>query len=249
MGRKGHGELRVVPSEYAPRQSRGRKLYYHQNDGIDTVSAKHARMHKLIVAALTATLLAGCGAPASSLPAAVGVARDAHPANGPFPPVCTVPKVKSGSTVTSVAAYGNVADRKFSLAQPSSWTEVQWLSTLPPSRRGAAAPTALPRSAQPYYIYVGTYRVSDGTTGCFYLVTSVSGEPIDGKSNSAVTAQPRIPPKGATLPNDFGAVKNLQLKLKKDDTGTGTMTLVHYDGTAALTGTINVVGRINSTKG
>jgi hypothetical protein len=204
---------------------------------------------KLLVAALTAALLAGCGAPASSVPATVGAAQDARPASGPFPPVCTAPKVKSGAMVTSVAAFGNLERGRFSLGQPSSWTEVQWLSTLPPGTHRAAVPTALPRSTQPYYIYFGTYAVSDGTTGCFYLVTSVSGEPIDGKGNAAITAQPRIPPKGATLPNDFGAVKNLQLKMKKDDTGSGTMTLVHYDGTDALTGTITVVGRVKTTKG
>jgi hypothetical protein len=203
---------------------------------------------KLMVAALTAALLAGCGAPASSVPAAVGVVRDAHRASGPFPPVCTAPKVKSGATVTSIAANGNVADRRFSLAQPSSWMEVQWLRTPPPGKHRAALPTALPRSTQHYYVYFGTYTVSDGTTGCFYLVTSVSGEPIDGKGNAAITAQPRIPPTGATLPSDFGAVKNLQLKLKNDDTGSGTITLVHYDGTAALTGTITVVGRVDTTK-
>ena len=194
--------------------------------------------------ALTAALLAGCGAPASSVPAAAGIVQDAHPASGPFPPVCTAPKVKSGSMVTSVAAYGNLAARRFSLARPSSWMEVQWLSTLPPGKDRPEASEALLRVAEPYYVYYGTYTVSDGTTGCFYLVTSVSGEPIDAKGNAAITAQPRIPPKGATLPHDFGAVKNLQLKLKNDDSGSGTMTLVHYDGTAALTGTITVVGRV-----
>ena len=199
---------------------------------------------RVMIAILTAAMLAGCGSPGSSVPATVGVVQNARPASGPFPPVCTAPKVKSGSTVTSVAAYGNVARRRFSLAQPSSWMEVQWLSTLPPDKQRTDAPAALPRSAQPYYIYYGTYTVSDGTTGCFYLVTSVSGEPIDAKGNAAITAQPRIPPKGATLPHDFGAVKNLQLKLKNDDSGSGTMTLVHYDGTAALTGTITIVGRV-----
>lgn len=155
---------------------------------------------RVMIAILTAAMLAGCGSPGSSVPATVGVVQNARPASGPFPPVCTAPKVKSGSTVTSVAAYGNVARRRFSLAQPSSWMEVQWLSTLPPDKRRTDAPAALPRSAQPYYIYYGTYTVSDGTTGCFYLVTSVSGEPIDAKGNAAITAQPRIPPKGATLP-------------------------------------------------
>jgi hypothetical protein len=199
---------------------------------------------RVMIAVLTAALLAGCGAPASSVPATVGVVQDAHPASGPFPPVCTAPKVKSGSMVTSVAAYGNLTGRRFSLAQPSSWMEVQWLSTLPPGKDRFESPTALPRSMQPYYVYYGTYTVSDGTTGCFYLVTSVGGEPIDAKGNAAITAQPRIPPKGATLPHDFGSVKNLQLRLKNDDSGSGTMTLVHYDGTAALTGTIAVVGRV-----
>ncbi len=202
---------------------------------------------KLMVAALTAVLLAGCGAPASSVPATVGAVQDAHPANGPFPPVCTVPKVKSGAMVTSVAAFGNVADRRFSLAQPSSWTQVEWLRVPPPGKNRSARRTALPQSAEPYYVYYGTYTVSDGTKGCFYLVTSVNGDPIDAKGNAAVTAQPRIPPTGATLPEDFGAVKNLQLKLKKDDSGSGTMTLVHYDGTAAFTVTIAVVGRVEPT--
>ena len=194
--------------------------------------------------ALTAALLAGCGGPASTVPAAAGIVRDAHPASGPFPPVCTAPKVKSGAMVTSIAAYGNVARRRFSLAQPSSWMEVQWLSTLPPGKKRSAAPAAFRRNAERNYVYYGTYAVSDGTTGCFYLVTSVSGEPIDAKGNAAITALPRIPPKGATLPHDFGSVKNLQLKLKNDDSGSGTITLVHYDGTAALTGTITVVGRV-----
>jgi hypothetical protein len=199
---------------------------------------------RIMAMALTAALLAGCGAPASSVPAAAGIVQDAHPASGPFPPVCTAPKVKSGAMVTSIAAYGNVVRRRFSLAQPSSWMEVQWLSTLPPGKNRSAAPAVFRGNAERNYVYYGTYAVSDGTTGCFYLVTSISGEPIDAKGNAAITAQPRIPPKGATLPHDFGSVKNLQLKLKGDDSGSGTMTLVHYDGTAALTGTITVVGRV-----
>jgi hypothetical protein len=198
----------------------------------------------MMVAALSAALLAGCGAPAPSVPAALGLSQDATPASGPFPPVCTAPKVKSGSMVTSVAAFGNLAGRRFSLAQPSSWMEVQWLSTLPPGQDRTEAPAALPRSAEHDYVYYGTYTVSDGTTGCFYLVTSISGKPIDANGNAAITAQPRIPPKGATLPHDFGAVESLKLTLKNDDSGSGTMTLVHYDGTAALTGTIAVAGRV-----
>jgi hypothetical protein len=207
-------------------------------------------MNKLRVAALAAAaLLAGCGAPASSIPTAMGVTQDARPASGPFPPVCTAPKVKSGATVTSVAAFGNLDRRRFLLAQPSSWAQVEWLSNLPPENHRAALPAVTPQSTQPYYIYFGTYTVSDGTTGCFYLVTSVNGDPIDTKGNAAITAQPRIPPTGATLPSDFGSVQNVQLKLKTDDTGTGTMTLVHYDGTSALTGTIKITGRIDKTKG
>ena len=203
---------------------------------------------KLMIAALTAVLLAGCATPASTVPAAVGAAQDARPANGPYPAVCTAPKVKSGAMVTSVAAYGNLARRRFSLVQPSSWAEVQWLRDLPPGEARSASPSRRPRSTQPNYVYFGTYQVSDGTTGCFYLVTSINGDPIDAKNNAAITAEPRIPPKGATLPHDFGTVKNLQLKLKNDDTGTGTMTLIHYDGTDALTGTITIQGRVDANQ-
>ncbi|HTA40260.1 MAG TPA: hypothetical protein VK760_14345 [Candidatus Acidoferrales bacterium] len=205
---------------------------------------------RVTAAALAAAFLAGCGSPASSVSPTAGVAGDARPASGPFPPACTVPKVKSGAMVTSVSAYGNLERRNFSLARPfSSWTQLQWLETPPPGKHRAAAPAVLPHGSGHYYIYFGTYTVSDGTTGCFYLVNSVDGKPIVENRNAAITAQPRIPPEGATLPQDFGTVKNIYLKLKIGDTGSGTMTLVHYDGSNALTGTIKITGRVESKKG
>ena len=201
---------------------------------------------ELMVAALTVSLLTGCGAPASSVPAAAGVATSARRATGAVPPACTVPKVKSGAMVTSVAAYGNFDRRRFSLFRaPSSWMEVEWLGTPPPGKQSVGLPATSRRSAARYNLYFGTYTVSDGTTGCFYLVAGDGGAPIAGDGNAAITALARIPSTGATLPHDFGAVKNLQVRLKNDDTGSGTMTLVHYDGSDALTGTIAVAGRVD----
>lgn len=200
---------------------------------------------KLMAAALIASLLAGCGASASSVPATVGAAPDAHRTSAPVPPACTVPKAQSGAMVTSITAYGNFDRRRFSLFRaPSSWMQVQWLRTPPPGRHRAAVPTTEPRTDR-YNLYFGTYTVSDGTTGCFYLVEGIGGAPIAGNGNAAITALPRIPSIGATLPHDFGSVKNLQVRLKPDDTGNGTIALVHYDGSDALTGTIKIVGKIS----
>jgi hypothetical protein len=101
-------------------------------------------------------------------------------------------------------------------------------------------------SAGSYYVYYGTYTVSDGTTGCLYVVTSIDGKRIDNHGNAALTGQPRIPPRGATLPVDFGIVKSLALEFKPDDTGTGTMRLAHVNGSRALHGRLKIVGRIVS---
>ena len=93
--------------------------------------------------------------------------------------------------------------------------QVQWLRTPPPGRHRSFVPAALPRDGGPYFTYFGTYTVSDGTTGCFYLVTTVNGDDISDKNASiALTGQPRIPTTGATLPQNFGAIKNIMLKLQ-----------------------------------
>jgi hypothetical protein len=200
----------------------------------------------LVVAALAASLLAGCGAPTSSVPATAGAAHDAHRASGPVPPACTVPKVQSGAKVTSITAYGNVVRRGFKLLPgPSSWMQVQWLSTPPPGKHRATLPATRPRDTGHYNLYFGTYKLSDRTMGCFYLVESVGGKPIGGNGNAAITALPRIPSTGATLPLDFGEVHALQVTLHADDTGGGNVILDHYNGNPAMGGAIQIIGKVS----
>lgn len=200
---------------------------------------------EIALATSAAALLASCDGSAGLLPASGGTASNALRASGPFPPACTVPKVKSGSDVTSVAAFGNITNGKFALAQPSSWTEVEWLKVPPPGAAHISAPRS-PRGKTPYYIYFGNYAVSDGTNGCLYVVTSIDGKPIDSHGNAALTGQPRIPPTGATLPVGAGFVSMLHLTVKSDGTGSGSMVLVHYDGSKALTGTLSIAGRVKT---
>lgn len=165
--------------------------------------------------------------------------------SGPFPPACTVRQVKSGQKVTSFTAFGNVVKNKFALVQPSSWMQVEWLSVPPPGSRPHGVEAGAPRIAAGYYLYYGTYQLTDKTQGCAYVVTTIDGKPLNVAGNAAVTAMPRIPDGGATLPSDFGMVATLALTFKSDGTGSGTVLLTHNgSATAVMTGTLKIVGRI-----
>lgn len=182
---------------------------------------------KRFAVATTAAMLTACAT--QSVPSM----RTALPTrDAVFPPVCTAPRIKSGDQVTSISAFGDLGRRTFVLRQPSTWTKVEWLKVLPPARRQAHA-----RSTPEAYVeYWGTYTLSDKTQGCLYVVAPQRG------GDATVTAAPRIPTNGATLPVDFGTVSALTLKLKNDQTGSGTVTLVHANGSPAMTGTLAILG-------
>lgn len=185
------------------------------------------RYMKPFAIATTAAMLTACATQSvppiqSSLPTHDAV----------FPPVCTAPRIKSGDQVTSISAFGDLSRRLFVLRQPSTWTKVEWLKVLPP-----AATQVHPRSTPRAYVeYWGTYTLSDKTQGCLYVVAPRRG------GDATVTGAPRIPTKGATLPVDFGTVLALTFKLKNDQTGSGTVTLVHTNGSPAMTGTLTILG-------
>jgi hypothetical protein len=201
----------------------------------------------ILIASAASALLAAChgnaGNGSSLTPTLAPTVMRSHQG---FPPVCTVPKVKSGANATSVAAFGTIKKRVFMLAQPSSWFEVQWLKVLPPDPKTQEAWSAMlpPHAVGNNYTYYGTYTVSDGTTGCLYIVTSINGGPINSARKAALTAQPRIPPTGATLPVDSGVVGSITLTVNANGTGKGSMQLVHSNGSKALSGTLRIVGRI-----
>jgi hypothetical protein len=136
--------------------------------------------------------------------------------------------------------------RSFLLGATSTWTQVLWLKAPPPDAAYPARATtaSAPRAGARYYLYFGTYTVSDGTAGCLYLLTTKDGTPITKDANASLTALPRIPDRGATLPTDFGRVSSVDLTLTPAGTGSGTLTLVHDNGSAAAGGTLTVVGRI-----
>lgn len=206
---------------------------------------------ELIAVSVASTLVAGCqatpGGPAAAVPSAATAPQGMRP--NAYPPVCTVRKVKSGADATSVTAFGSIINNgTFVLKQPSSWAEVEWLRFPPPGKAATQAPhqDAHAHSSGTYYIYYGTYTVSDGTQGCLYVVTDY-GMPTTTPPTAALTAQPRIPPTGATLPVDFGVVATLHLKLRADGTGAGVMQLAHSDGSIVLRGRLDIVGRIVKT--
>jgi len=186
-----------------------------------------------LLAACAALALGACAAnpgapPASAMDAAVAQIR-----HDVFPPACTVPAAVSGHDYFSISAFGSIAAGQFTLAQPSSWTEVEWLKIPPPeaSRHAATTPNG-------YVEYWGTYRVGNGTSGCLYVSARSGG------GRAAVTAVPRIPPKGATLPVDFGKLSSLTLTLDAKGSGTGQATLVREDGSAKATATLTIVGAV-----
>ncbi|MBV8489356.1 MAG: hypothetical protein JO199_02410 [Candidatus Eremiobacteraeota bacterium] len=198
-------------------------------------------------AATCAALLAGCASNASSLPSAAGpapLAAAVRRDSGPFPPACTVPQVKSGANVTMLAAYGNVSrGGSFHLAQPTTWMQVEWLSTPPPAKRHRVAP----HSTKGIRTYFGTYTVSDGTQGCLYVTVRVDGGIIVARDRAAVTGDPRIPDTGATLPVNSGEVSTMDLSIAKNGTGSGTFELAPWGGGKALfTGTITLSGYVDS---
>jgi hypothetical protein len=151
------------------------------------------------------------------------------------PAACTAPKIDSGDKVTSITAFGDLSRRTFSLHQPSTWTTVQWLKVPPPRAR----PTQRRSASANYVQYWGTYTLSDKTQGCLYIVTSPDTR------QTTVTGSPRVPTKGATIPVNFGTVATLTFKLKNDRTGSGTVSLVHTDGSPAMTGTLTILGPVN----
>jgi hypothetical protein len=150
------------------------------------------------------------------------------------PAACTVPPAVSGHDYFSISASGTLSAGKFALAQPSSWTEVEWLKVPPPQALSDAAAG----STGGYVAYWGTYRVSNGTSGCLYLIAPSSG------GRASLTALPRIPPKGATLPVDFGKISSLALTIDAGGRGTGQATLVREDGSAKATATLTIEGTI-----
>jgi hypothetical protein len=185
---------------------------------------------KRFAVATIAAILSAC---AGSLPSSLRTTTIAPDAVAPA--ACTTPKIDSGDKVTSITAFGDLGRHTFSLHQPSTWTTVQWLKVPPPT----AHPIHRPSASVTYVQYWGTYTLSDKTQGCLYIVAS------SDTGDTTVTGSPRIPTKGATIPVDFGTVATLTFKLKKEGTGSGTVTLVHTDGSPAMTGTLTIMGTTN----
>lgn len=140
--------------------------------------------------------------------------------------------------VAARVSHGRPRDKRsctggVQLHQPSTWTTVQWLKVPPPRTHRIRSGTA---QALSYIQYWGMYTLGDETQGCPYIVA------LPETGDTTVTDSPRIPPEGATLPVDFGNVKSLRFKLENDRTGSGTVTLVHTDGSPAMTGTLTIMG-------
>lgn len=197
---------------------------------------------KFLACGALAVALAGC---ANAVPTVLApgtmpaVPAKRNPAV-PYPPVCTTPPVKSGQALTTVSAFGSIRNRRFVLAQPSSWTQVVWYK-IPPPRARRDAVTQSPHTRAKRDLFIGTYRISDGTIGCLEIAQ-------DHGAQAALTAIPHIPDTGATLPGGFGSVKTIVLSFDTNGAGTGTISLVHPDGSGALHGTLKISGRITEMR-
>jgi hypothetical protein len=123
-----------------------------------------------------------------------------------------------------------------------------------PTPTPTASPTPSPspsptRTPQPIYIYTGTYQLSMGTHGCFFLTTSQDGSPLATFNGGSFQGDSGFGNGNPNVTGSFtqtfvaaGTISSLVITNLSASGGSGTMSLSNGDS-----GTITLTSRQSST--
>lgn len=156
-------------------------------------------------------------------------------------PDCKAGKSKIPGTYIIMNSDGNVKSGAYTSID-GNWAE----GKVAPAATPSASPSGEPSPpAQEIYLYVGTYHLkTSGQTGCAYLVTTVSGEPLmDSHNNASFAGSPDFTTEFFTMSvTKFGKLVATARALSASG-GSGTLTLTKGKSTYD-TGTLTFTGRI-----
>jgi hypothetical protein len=207
----------------------------------------------------------GCTIPPSGAPSATpsttpGPSSTPTPSPSPSPSAapptgvpnpllnCTAPALSAPGPWTTISLLGNVNSGTFTPASQSGWLKFNYGGSPTPVPTATATPTAGPTptsSPQPVNVYLGTYTLTSGTTGCMYIVTSVNGAPLNflssvGSFNAGGVGIPKVNAAITTLASS-GTISSTNIILNATG-GSGTISLSNGD-----TGTISLSAPYQST--
>lgn len=192
-----------------------------------------------LAVATAASLLAGCNGSRSTQSLVPGTSSfedlswsrgGVRPAAA-FPP-CSAKSYQAPGKFTVLAALGAFSGSSFSGSGLSLW------GTFTVPKGYNKLPTSAPNLHTQYTIYYGTYKLSSGFVGCFYLAKiNYKGVSFDG----AVAAWPNLHSYGTATSDEEGPLA-ISVKGISGKAGSGTLTLEDPAGKTVATGSVSIKG-------
>jgi hypothetical protein len=147
-------------------------------------------------------------------------------------PPCSTKAYFAPGTFTVLTALGSFDGGNFTGSGLSLWANLK-------APKGVnQLPYKAPNLGVPYTIYYGTYKLSGGMIGCFFLAKiNYQGISFDG----AVAAWPNVYSYGIAKPSAEGPLA-ITVKGISPKAGSGTLTLKDPSGETIETGTVSIKG-------
>jgi len=244
------GATTIAPSSLtAPGQTA--TLTYNGSGSAGKTATLGAQVPGIPASAITSTVFTlGSGAAPSPSPSPTASSTSSATSCGP---ALTVPATYTYLVTTGT--YSGTTYTASTAANVSVWESFMYTVATPAPSPSATTPGPTPTPApsptgtpQPVYDYLGTYQLKSGSSGCFTLITSQDGSPLNFYNGSSLQGTsglgdgfPNVtPPYNITFVNS-GSLTLVVSNLGAGG-GSGTATLSNGDS-----GTVTLTSRISST--